>query len=134
MVAEAFMPSFGALGIGGVIAFVVGSVILFDVDTPGFEIAWPLIGGVALVSALFFFAVVYLALKARRRTVVSGAEELVGARGVALEDFVDGRGRVRVHSEEWQARATQPLRRGASVTVTARDGLVLAVEPSSGGQ
>jgi membrane-bound serine protease (ClpP class) len=134
MVAEAFVPSFGALGIGGVVAFVVGSVILFDVDTPGFEIAWPLIGGVALVSALFFFGVVVLALKARRRAVVSGAEELVGARGAALEDFVDGQGRVRVHSEEWQARAVRPLRRGDRVTVTARDGLILTVEPSSGGQ
>jgi membrane-bound serine protease (ClpP class) len=134
MVAEAFVPSFGALGIGGVVAFVVGSVILFDVDTPGFEIAWPLIGGVALVSALFFFGVVVLALKARRRAVVSGAEELVGARGAALDDFVDGQGRVRVHSEEWQARAARPLRRGAAVTVTARDGLILTVEPSSGGQ
>lgn len=151
MVAEAFMPSFGALGIGGVAAFVIGSVILFDTDTPGFEISWPLIGIVALTSALFFFAVVYLALKARRRAVVSGSEELIGARGAVLEDFVDGQGRsrppasrdagtsmyvgrVRVHSEEWQARAAQPLQRGAKITVTARDGLILAVEPSSGEQ
>lgn len=149
MVAEVFMPSFGALGIGGVVAFVIGSVILFDTDTPGFEISWPLIGIVALTSALFFFAVVYLALKARRRAVVSGSEELIGARGAVLEDFVDGPsrsrrpgsrdinvpryvGRVRVHSEEWQARATQPLPRGTEITVTARDGLILAVEPSSG--
>jgi len=132
MVAEAFMPSFGTLGIGGVVAFVVGSIILFDVDTPGYEIAWPLIAGVALVSALFFFAVVYLALKARRRAVVSGAEELVGVTGEALENFKDGRGRVRVHSEEWQARASQAIARGDRVTVKARDGLVLTVEPSSG--
>jgi len=134
MVAEAFVPSFGALGIGGVIAFVVGSVILFDTDVPGFEVAWSLIGSVALVSAVFFFAVVYLALKARRRAVVSGGEELVGAQGEALDDFVDGRGRVRVHSEEWQARATQALRRGDPVTVKSRDGLILTVEPSSGGR
>jgi membrane-bound serine protease (ClpP class) len=134
MVAEAFMPSFGALGIGGVVAFVIGSVILFDVDTPGYEIARPLIAGIALVSALFFFAVVYLALKARRRAVVSGSEELVGVHGEALDDFVDGRGRVRVHSEEWQARSAQPVRRGERIRVKARDGLVLTVEPSSGGR
>jgi len=134
MVAEAFVPSFGALGIGGVVAFVVGSVILFDTDVPGFEVAWSLIGSVALVSAVFFFAVVYLALKARRHAVVSGAEELLGARGEALEDFAAGQGRVRVHSEEWQARATQPLRRGEPVTVKSRDGLILTVEPISGGR
>ena len=54
MVAEAFMPSFGALGIGGVIAFVVGSIILLDTDVEGYTIAWPLIADVALVSAAFF--------------------------------------------------------------------------------
>ncbi len=133
MVAEAFMPSFGALGIGGVVAFVVGSVILFDTDVPGFEIAWPLIGGVALVSALFFFLVVYLALKARKRAVVSGHEEMIGARGEALEDFAQGIGRVRVHSEEWQARAGAPVHRGQRVKVGSRDGLTLIVEPEPGG-
>jgi membrane-bound serine protease (ClpP class) len=134
MVAEAFMPSFGALGIGGVVAFVIGSIILFDTEVPGFEVAWPLIAGVALVSALFFFGVVYLAMRARKRAVVSGHEEMIGARGVALEDFAQGTGRVRVHSEEWQARAGAPIHRGQRVTVSGRDGLTLVVEPEPGGQ
>ncbi len=127
MVGEAFMPSFGALGIGGLVAFVVGSIILFDTDVGGFAVAWPLIAGVAAVSALFFFGVVYMALRARRRQVVSGAEELVGATGEALEDFV-GTGRVRVHSEEWQARTAKPLKQGQKIRVVGRDGLVLTVE------
>jgi membrane-bound serine protease (ClpP class) len=129
IVAEAFMPSFGALGIGGVIAFVVGSIILMDTDVEGYTVAWPLILTVSLLSALFFFAVVYLALKARRRGVVSGAEEMEMMIGEALEDFSE-RGRVRVHSEEWQARTRAPLARGQRVRVVGRDGLVLSVEPA----
>jgi membrane-bound ClpP family serine protease len=66
MVAEAFLPSFGALGIGGVVAFVVGSIILMDTDVEGYTIAWPLIAPVAALSAAFF-AVVAMALKARKR-------------------------------------------------------------------
>jgi membrane-bound serine protease (ClpP class) len=86
------------------------------------------------VSALFFIGVATLALKARKRAVVSGAEEMIGALGEALDTFKsdgDGRylGRVRVHSEEWQARAASAIRRGAGVRVTAMRGLLLEVEP-----
>lgn len=132
MVAEAFAPGFGVLGLGGLAAFVIGSVILFDTQGTGFGVAWPLIATTAAMSAVFFFGVVYLALRARRRAVVSGAEEMVGSHGVALEDFSEGVGRVRVHSEEWQARADSPIQRGAHVMVTGRDGLVLVVEPNQG--
>jgi membrane-bound serine protease (ClpP class) len=128
MVAEAFVPSFGALGIGGVIAFVTGSVLLLDTEVPGFGISWWLIGSVALVSALFFLSVVTLALKARRRRIVSGEEELIGASGVALEAFKH-EGRIRIHSEDWSARSSVPLKSGQPVRVTGRDGLTLLIEP-----
>jgi len=134
MVAEAFAPSFGALGIGGIAAFVIGSVILFDTDVEGFGVAWSLVAAVAITSALFFFGVVYLALKARKRAVVSGAEEMIGTLGEVLEDFSQGTGRVRVHSEEWQAQAGQPLARGQRIRVTGRDGLVLVVEADGAAQ
>jgi membrane-bound serine protease (ClpP class) len=129
MVAEAFMPSFGVLGIGGVVAFVVGSIILMDTDVEGYTISWPLIAGVALVSAAFFFTVVAMAMKARKRQVVSGKEEMLGATGAALENFKEGEGRVRVHSEEWQARSGTALKRGQKVKVTGIEGLILTVEP-----
>jgi membrane-bound serine protease (ClpP class) len=128
MVAEMFMPSFGALGIGGLAAFVVGSVILFDTDVPGFGVAWTLIAAVAIISAGFFFGVVYFALRARRRPVVSGHEEMIGSTGEALEDF-SGDGRVRAHGEEWQARTSGSVKRGQKVRVVGRDGLLLTVEP-----
>ena len=132
MVAEAFMPSFGALGIGGVIAFVVGSIILMDTDVEGYTVAWPLIAAVATISAAFFFSVVAMAMKARKQRVVSGQEEMIGAVGEALENFKDA-GRVRVHSEEWQARADSPIKRGQKVQVIGREGLILQVKPHNNG-
>lgn len=128
MLAEAFVPSFGALGIGGVIAFVMGSVMLFDADGGELAVSLPLIGSFALLSAGFFMGFVGMAIKARQRPVVTGREEMRNAVAVVLEDF-QGEGRVRVHGEVWTARSPQALKRGQRVQVTAVDGLVLNIEP-----
>jgi len=127
MTAEAFFPAYGSLGIGGLIAFVLGSIILIDSDLPGFEIPYALIGGIAAASAAFLVFVVGMLLRARRRPVVSGREEMIGAAGEALEDF-DGEGWARVHGERWRVRAARPVRRGQRLRVAAMDGLVLTVE------
>ena len=127
MLAEAFLPSFGALGLGGIIAFVLGSVMLIDVDLPGYGISWALIVPLAVSSALFSFFVGGMALRARRRPVVTGSEELPGMEGEALDDIA-GEGWARVHGELWRVRSRQPLARGARVRVTARHGLTLEVE------
>ena len=129
IVAEAFMPSFGSLGIGGTIAIVIGSVILIDPEAaPGYSIPLPFIATLAAVSAAIVFFTVTMALQARKRPVVSGREDIVGARGEALEDFAD-EGWVRVHSENWRARSATPLSRGQRVRVTRIDGLTLSVKP-----
>ncbi|WJW76413.1 nodulation protein NfeD [Thiohalobacter sp. IOR34] len=128
MVAEAFAPSFGALGIGGVAAFVIGSLILIDTEVPGFGISLPLIAAFALLSAGLFVIILGMAIKARRRPVVTGQEEMVGSVAEVLEDF-DERGRVRAHSELWQARTSTPLRKGQRVRITGMDGLTLWVVP-----
>lgn len=130
MVAEAFVPSFGALGIGGVVAFVVGSVVLMDTDVEGYSISPSLIAAVAVVSAAFFIGIVSLALRARRRPPLGGRDEIVGARAVALEDF-SGEGRVRMRGEDWQAVSRVALARGQQVKVTKIDGLTLHVEPET---
>jgi len=131
MVAEAFVPAFGSLGVGGVIAFVIGSIILIDTDVPGFGIPYALIGGIAAASAAFLIFVVGMLVRNRRRPVVTGREELIGAGGVALEDF-SAEGWVRVHSENWRARANVPVRKGDALRVTAIEGLVLDVVPEPG--
>jgi membrane-bound serine protease (ClpP class) len=131
MVAEAFTPSFGALGVGGLVAFVIGSVILFDSDnTPEFTIPYTLIGGVTVATGGFLFLVIGMLVRARRRPVVSGREEMIGAAGEVLEDF-DGEGWARVHGERWRVRAAAAMRAGDPVRVTGMHGLVLTVEPGS---
>lgn len=139
MVAEAFLPSFGVLGIGGVIAFVVGSVILIDTDLPGYGIPLALIAGVALMSALFMLLVVGMALKARKQSVVSGREEILGSLGEILDDFQPSassghahEGWARVHSETWRVRSPLPMRRGQRVKVVGMNGLILDVEETKG--
>lgn len=131
MISEAFVPSFGALGLGGIAAFIIGSVMLIDTDLPGYGLPWMLIVPVAGASALFSFFVASLALRARRRPVVTGAEELVGATGVALEDF-EHEGWARIHSERWRVRSKTPIPRGSTIRVRARHDLVLDVEPWQG--
>lgn len=76
MIAEAFLPTFGALGIGGVIAFIIGSILLLSNESPGYTIALPLIIGTAVASAGFFLFIINIAIKARSRPVVSGREQL----------------------------------------------------------
>ncbi len=128
MVGEAFQPSFGVLGIGGLIAFVVGSIFLMDTDVPGFGIDISVIATFAIISALIFIVVVGMAVKARRQPVVSGLEELVGGEATVLADF-DRQGRVSIHSETWKALSSEPLRKGQQVKVSGIKGLTLRVEP-----
>ena len=128
MIAEAFLPAFGSLGVGGLIAFVIGSVILFDRDElPGVEVPYGVIAGVAAASAVFVFLVLAGAIKNRRRPVVTGREHLIGAQAEALDDF-QGEGWARVQGETWRVRAGAPVRRGQRLRVKAIDGLTLTVE------
>ena len=128
MVAEAFFPTYGSLGIGGLIAFVLGSIMLIeDTNVPEFEIPIALIAGVAAASAGFLFFVIGMLVRSRQRPVVSGREHMIGAAGEALEDF-DGEGWARVRGESWRVRAPGPVRRGERLRVTAMHGLLLTVE------
>lgn len=131
MVAEIFMPAYGSLGIGGLIAFVVGSVVLIDTEIPGYGIPYALIGGFAAATAAVFIGIAWLMLRGRGRPVVSGREELVGASGEVLGDF-EGEGWARVHSERWRVRSATPLKAGQRVRVTAMEGLTLDVRPEDG--
>ncbi|MFO1273089.1 MAG: nodulation protein NfeD [Rubrivivax sp.] len=130
LVAEAFVPSYGALGIGGIVAFAFGALLLIDSDAPGFGIPWPLIGAMALVSAIIVIGVAGMAAKARRRPVVSGAPRMIGASGEVLE-FAGGEGWATVDGERWRVRAAQTLRPGQYVRVTRIEGLTLVVSALS---
>jgi membrane-bound serine protease (ClpP class) len=128
IVAEAFLPSFGALGIGGVVALIIGSVILIEPEAPGYGVSLPFVITLGLTSALIVFSMVTMALKARQRGVVSGAEHIIGASGVVLNDM-QMQGWAQVQGENWRVVSNVPLARGQKVRVTRIDGLTLGVEP-----
>jgi membrane-bound serine protease (ClpP class) len=128
MIAEVMAPSFGALGIGGIIAMVIGSIILIDTDVPGFSISRVLIGSIATAGSLGLMGIVWFAVRARHRPVVSGREQLIGSVGVALEGF-EHEGEVFVHSERWHAVTESAVRADQAIVVTGLDGLTLKVRP-----
>ena len=134
MVAEVFTPSLGALGIGGLVAFVAGSVLLFDPQDPviDFAVAWPVIAGAALATGAYLLLAVGSAARVRRRPVVSGTESLIGSLGRVI-DWQDGTGHVHVQGERWKARATATLTAGQRVRVVALNGLTVEVEPDRQG-
>ncbi len=126
MIAEAFVPSFGALGLGGIAAFVAGSLLLWDETDPAYQIPLALILGFALASAAALIGLATLLARLRRRPVVSGAEELLGATGAVMANDAS---RGWIHGESWRIRADGPLRPGEPVRVTGRKGLTLFVQP-----
>lgn len=128
IVAEAYAPSFGALGIGGIAAFVFGAIIMFDSDIPGFGISVAFVLGIAIVfAALLIWLLSYL-IRLRRRGGVSGTDSIIGGTGTALGDFSDD-GRVWLEGEAWHARSAVPIHKDDEVVVRRMDGLVLVVEP-----
>lgn len=133
MIAEAFMPSFGVVGFGGIVAFVVGAVILMDTDVPGYGIALPLILFLALLSAVLLGGVLGMAMKARKRALVSGDAELIGslATVMAVNDRDPFIGSVQAQGEQWQAQSQTPLQVGQHVRVISRKGVLLDVSAAA---
>jgi membrane-bound serine protease (ClpP class) len=130
MVAEVFIGSFGVLGVGGIVAFVVGGLMLFDPEDAGFGIPLPLLLGIALTSALAIVVVGGMVLKSRKRPVVSGRESLLGSAGTVLT-VADGETWAQVEGERWRVRADAVLAPGDRVRVTGLDGLTLLVGKDS---
>ena len=126
LAAEVLTPAFGVLGVGGVVAFVAGGLLLFDRDVPGFGVPLTLIVVLAATSAAVVLLGGGMALRARRRPVVSGREELVGAAGEVIAVGADACW-AQVHGERWRVRSREPLRPGQRVRVSGIDGLVLDV-------
>ena len=124
MIAEAFVPSFGALGLGGIVAFVAGSLLLWDETAPGYEIPIGLIAGFALASAVVLIGLATLFARQRRRPAVSGVETWLGAVGTVMAND----DRAWIHGESWRVRADRPLRQGDRVRVAGREGLMLFVQ------
>jgi membrane-bound serine protease (ClpP class) len=131
MVAEVFVPAYGSLGVGGVVAFVVGAFMLIDTDVAGFGVPWTLIATLAVITAGFVVTVAQMAVRARRRPVVSGVSSLVGADGEMLDDAPDT-GWANIRGETWQVKTAARVSRGQKVRVVGVDGVSLRVAPVGG--
>jgi membrane-bound serine protease (ClpP class) len=130
IIAEFFFPTFGSLGLGGLIAFVVGSLILFDTDVPGMNVALPLIAAIATVGGLVVVAIAYVAARSMRRPVVTGVQGMIGDDAEVLQDFTGaGSGRVRYRGELWNARSSVGLQAGQMARIVKVEGLTLWLEP-----
>ena len=128
MIAEAFAPSFGILGLGGGLAFIIGSIFLMDTSAPGYGISPALVGTLGLLNLAFFAFVLGAVIQARKRPVVTGADIMVGTKAVALEDF-GSEGKVKTKGEIWRARSPVPVQADQDLKITGTDGLVLLVTP-----
>lgn len=127
MLAEAFLPSYGALGLGGIVAFVLGAIVLMDTDLPGYGIPFAAVVTAAIFSALLIATLGGLALRSWQRAPVTGDSELLGA----VAEVVDVSPElvwIALHGERWQAQCSTSLQRGQRVRVVARRGLLLQVE------
>jgi membrane-bound serine protease (ClpP class) len=128
IVAEAFVPAFGALGTGGIASLVIGSVVLWDNEVPGFQIARGLLAGVTFAAGVAMLITVSYFARSRRMPVVTGVEQLLEETAVALADFSHS-GPVQIVGERWNAVTRTPVRRGQRLKVLAVRGLTLEVAP-----
>ncbi|MBV9726618.1 MAG: nodulation protein NfeD [Gammaproteobacteria bacterium] len=128
IIAEFFFPTYGSLGVGGIIAFIVGSLILFDTDVPGLGVGRPVIAALATVGAVMIAGIVYMATRAMRHPIATGTQGMIGASAEVMADFT-GRGRVRYGGELWNARSERALRAGELARIVKVEGLTLWVEP-----
>jgi membrane-bound serine protease (ClpP class) len=131
MVAEAFAPSFGILGLGGVTAFAIGSVSLFKAGMPGYGVPIAVVVAGSIVTGGLMILILAMLMRSRRQAVITGKEGLIGRPGEVVE-WSDGSGRVRVVGEVWLACASEALRPGDAIEVRSREGLLLTVARKAG--
>jgi membrane-bound serine protease (ClpP class) len=128
LIAEAFLPSFGVVGIGGIVSFVIGSLLLFDTPEGTLHVDRGLIAGAVATLAAFSFGVGWLIVRAQRRRPAVGAEGMIGEVGHVRRIDASGRqAKVFVHGEYWDADADEAVAEGDAVEVTAVDGLRVRV-------
>jgi membrane-bound serine protease (ClpP class) len=128
MILEFYIGSFGIIGIGGIIAFTIGSIMLFDSSDSNYRVAWSLVGAMSVISAVFLFILINLAIRSHKKAVVIGRETLIGKEGIVLS-VMNAQVAVQIDGDIWEARASHMLNEGDKVRVTHIDGLKLTVEP-----
>lgn len=127
IIAEAFIPTYGVLGVGGTVAFVIGSIMLFDANNQIYHITWSVIGAMAVVNIFLFGILLGAVLKARHQSVKHGLAVLVGAKGRALGD-IDREGQAIIRGEIWSVHSQEFIAANKPVEVIKASGLVLEIK------
>lgn len=130
LVAEALTPSFGALGAGGIVGIVLGAFFLFEqqpLPTPALRVSWGVILPIAIFFSVLVLAVGRMVFRAQSDRVQTGSEGLIGKLATARTP-IDGKGKVFVHGEYWDARSKEHIEEGEDVRVVGIEGLLLEVE------
>jgi membrane-bound serine protease (ClpP class) len=132
LILEVKFTSYGMLGAGGIVSFVLGSLMLVDSSAPDLRLGLGFVLPIALGTSAILVFLVHLAVQAQRTRVVTGTSGMLGERALALTALGPGTtGQVRTRGEIWFARATEAIPAGAEVVVTAVAGLTLDVAPVS---
>ena len=127
---EIKIPSYGLLSIGGIVAFVLGSIMLVDSPLPFMQISWQVILGAVITFSLFFILAVGFAIRTFRKKPATGREGLIGEEGASLEDFKQA-GSVEVHGEIWRAITDTRIKKGQKIIIESVDDkhLTIRVKP-----
>jgi membrane-bound serine protease (ClpP class) len=125
---EVITPTFGGLALAGAIALAIGSLILVSPESPYGNIPLSVVVTMVLTSVVFFIVIGQLGLKAQKKKKMLGTEELIGEVGQALTDFTNGKGKVFVHGEIWNAVSEEEIKKGDPVAVEGAKGLILKVK------
>ena len=133
IIAEGFMPSFGALGLGGTVAFILGSILLINTTNEAYQIAWSAIWAMAAVNILIFVFILGMVIRSRRQSIKNGLIVLVGAKGRTLGD-INLRGQAVIRGEIWSVHAKTPIATDKNIKVISTSGLLLEVEEEDSGE
>ena len=130
LIAEAYVPGFGLLTLGGVVCMVLGSMLLFDSPDPLMRVSKSIIFGFSLATAGITLFLVRSVIRSHRAKVQGGKEGLIGETGEAQTTLTPGKkGKVFVHGEIWTARSDETIKKGDEVVITAINRLILTVKP-----
>ncbi|MCH9755885.1 MAG: nodulation protein NfeD [Gammaproteobacteria bacterium] len=130
IIAEYFAPSFGVLGLGGTVSFILGSILLIDSGHESYRISWAVIAAMTFFNVILFVVGLNLALRSKRRAVQHGITTLIGAYGKAL-GLIDPQGQALIKGEIWSVYSKNPIHSDCSVKVIGAEGLHLEVEEQS---
>lgn len=126
IITEAFVAAYGSLGVGGAIAFIIGSIMLMDTDNKVYQIAWSAIAAMAFINLFFFVTIIGMAIKARQQRVKNGLSILIGAKGHTLGE-INLKGQAMIHGEIWSVYSKQFIAANKPVTVIKTSGLLLEI-------